>query len=109
MAGITEISGRNVTGTLTTRRDTIMTNSTIVKEIGMVHIGWHPRNGGVAIIAWLRGNNMRGRFTRCDHIVMTAGTYAKYFIMIHSTIGDRYPRCWSRLMTGIARISGCNM
>lgn len=109
MTGIAEIGAGNMIGALPARGDAIMANRAVVEEIGMVDIGRHPGGDGMAIVALLRGNNVRRSFTRGDHIVMATGTHADNFVVIDIAIGNGYPRRGSRLMTCVTGVGGINM
>ena len=109
MAGIAEISAWNMAGTLTTCRHTIVANSTVIKEISVINTGWHPGVNSMTIITWLRGHDMQGRLTSRDNVIVTTGANTEYFIVVHGTIRNRYPRYWTWLMTGITNIGGANM
>jgi len=52
---------------------------------------------------------MARAFTLRRHIIMTAGTHTKNFVMIHRAIRHRRPGCWTRLMTRVAGVCGIDV
>lgn len=86
-----------------------MANSAIIDEIGMVNIGRYPRRCGMAVIALLRGNDMRWRFAAGGHIVVTTGTGANDLCVIHGTRRDRRPQFRRNAVTRIALVGRADM
>lgn len=94
----------------TTGDTTIMTRFA-TGDFAVIHIDTGPaarrRNmTGAAIVS--RGG-MITRFTRRRGIIVTGHTGTDDFIVIHVLCRHRYPRRWSRLVTGSAVVGGVDV
>jgi len=94
----------NMSGTLAAGRHTIMTTDAVVHEGTVINNCRHPGTHGMTGITFTGRGNMTWPLTCGYHVIVAAAANTDYFIVIHSSVGNRYPRCRSRLMTSVAII-----
>lgn len=109
MAGVTQVGGIDVGCAFSTGIGTVMAINTIVDKVCVVHGRWCPLIGGMAHVTFFRCLNMGGALTRGNGAVMTTGTNAQYFVVVH--IRRRYglPRCGARRVAGAAIVRGIDV
>lgn len=109
VAGIAQIGGVNMGGTLSTGVGAIVAIDTVIDEVRMIHTGWSPGVRGMADVTFVVGLEMRDALARGNGAVVATGTDTQHFIVIH--VGGRYrlPRRGSGCMTRIAVISSVDM
>lgn len=95
-------------GVFTRRRYAIVTANAVTRETAMVHHRGQPRGRGMAGITFGRSNDVVGRLTGRNYIVVTAGANTQYFLVVNTQCGRR-ERCRSRRVAGIANIRGINV
>jgi hypothetical protein len=105
MAGIAQIRGINVRGTLTCRIRAVMTIDTVIHKAAVINDGRCPVRGDMTGIALLGRLKMRCTLTRCNCAIMTGRTSACYLIMIDTSRRNRLPWRGARRMTGRTIIS----
>ena len=99
VAGVTNITGVNVSGTQ------LMTGRTSAKNFIVIHLCyWYPGCGGMAGFTKLGGGDVAGGFTRGGGPVMTGSATANNLAVIHRGRGPA-----SSVMAGIALGSGVCM
>ncbi len=109
VAGVTHIRGIQMTGTFTTCGYAVMTGNTVVHKRRVIDSRGYPLLRTMTDITFVCRGHMRGSFSLCNDIVVTTGADTEYFVMIYFIVCYRYPGCRSRLMTGVAHISGINV
>ena len=84
MAILADIRRIDVRRVLTRGLRTIMTIDTVARDVGVIKIGWSPRDSGVAIVAIAAAGDVARMFAGCCIAVMTCIATAKYLRVIDS-------------------------
>ena len=69
-------------GVLTRGLHAIMTIDTVARDVGVIKIGWSPRDSGVAIVTIVAARDVGRMFAGCCIAVMACITAAKYLRVI---------------------------
>lgn len=83
VTGIAHIGTGYMAGALAVGEYTVVTTDAVIDERGVIHRRRYPLLCAMAIATLLGGRNMIRAFARGGYIIVTAGTNADDFVVIH--------------------------
>ena len=110
MAAVTQIGGVDMSNALAAGLYAVVTgNALIRREACVVNGCGYPLLCAMAGITFRSCCNVRWTFAGCNDVVMTAGAHSNNLVVIHCTVGYRYPGRWMHQVTGVTHVGGIDM